>query len=107
MDRQFDLAAPREFGSQRRVEGNLKVTGEMTYAADIVMDGTLFVAVQRSPHPHARIVSIDASQANSLPGVACVLTGADVSHIRTGRGLRDVPLLAVDKSRFAGEMIVA
>ncbi|MDE3077892.1 MAG: xanthine dehydrogenase family protein molybdopterin-binding subunit, partial [Chloroflexota bacterium] len=103
----IELIAPRESGSYRRVEGNLKVTGDLPYAADITVEGSLFAAVLRSPHPHARIVSIDTAEAKKVPGVACVLTGADVAHIQAGRGLRDVPLLAAGKTRFIGEMVVA
>ena len=104
---QLDLLAPRESGRQRRVEGNLKVTGEMPFAADIEVDGSLFAAVQRSPHAHARILAIDTAEANKVPGVVHVLTGAEVAHIQAGRGLRDVALLAAGKTRFIGEMVVA
>ncbi|HLG73432.1 MAG TPA: xanthine dehydrogenase family protein molybdopterin-binding subunit [Chloroflexota bacterium] len=99
--------APSEGGSQNRIDGLLKVTGRMTYAADIVVPGTLHAAALRSPYPHARIVSVDTSAAAALPGVHCVLTGEDVASIRTGRALRDTPLLAVGKTRFAGEMVAA
>ncbi len=99
--------APAEGGSQNRVDGPLKVTGRMTYAADVVLPGTLYAAAVRSPYPHARILSVDTAAAGDLPGVQCVLTGADVAAIRTGRALRDTPLLAVDKTRFAGEMVAA
>jgi CO/xanthine dehydrogenase Mo-binding subunit len=104
---QLELTAPIETGSQRRVEGNLKVTGELPYAADIRVDGCLYVAVLRSPHAHARIAAIETTTASSVPGVVHVLTGADVSHILAGRGLRDIPLLALGKVRFIGEMVVA
>jgi CO/xanthine dehydrogenase Mo-binding subunit len=52
-------------------------------------------------------VSINTAAASKVPGVVGVLTGADVSHILAGRGLRDVPLLAVGKVRFIGEMVAA
>jgi CO/xanthine dehydrogenase Mo-binding subunit len=58
-DPRLEVTAPSESGGQRRVEGNLKVNGDMPYAADIRIAGTLHVAVQRSPYPHARIVSVD------------------------------------------------
>ncbi|HEU0167608.1 MAG TPA: molybdopterin cofactor-binding domain-containing protein, partial [Chloroflexota bacterium] len=103
----LELQAPQESGSQRRVEGNLKATGELPYAADINIPGTLTVAVLRSPHAHARIVSYDTAEAKKLPGVQYVMTGADVASIQAGRGLRDVPLLAVGKVRFIGEMVTA
>ncbi len=104
---QLDILAPREFGGQRRVEGNLKVTGDMPFAADIHIEGSLAACVLRSPYAHARIISIDTSEAKKVPGVVHVMTGADVTHIFAGRGLRDVPLLAVGKTRFIGEMVVA
>lgn len=101
------FSAPPETGSQRRVDGNLKVTGAMPYAADLQIPNALHVAVVRSSRPHARILRIDTSAARAVPGVACVLTGADVPHTLTGRGMRDVPVLAIDKVRFAGEMVAA
>ncbi|HLY66124.1 MAG TPA: xanthine dehydrogenase family protein molybdopterin-binding subunit, partial [Chloroflexota bacterium] len=54
-----------------------------------------------------RIVSIDTAKAAALPGVHVVLTGADVANRLAGRALRDVPILAVGKVRFAGEMVAA
>jgi CO/xanthine dehydrogenase Mo-binding subunit len=98
--------APRERGSVR-VDGELKVSGQMMYADDLAQPGLLHVVVVRSPHPHARIVSVDTAAAKEVPGVALVLTGADVAKIRFGRAVRDVAILAVDKVRFAGEMVVA
>lgn len=53
------FSAPPETGSQRRVDGNLKVTGAMPYAADLQVQGALHVAVVRSSRPHARILHID------------------------------------------------
>src|SRR5262249_24907544 len=69
--------------------------------------GLLSVAVVRSPYPHARIISINTKEARQVPGVHLVLTGADVASLRFGRAVRDVPILAVEKVRFAGEMVVA
>ncbi len=98
--------SPSERGSVR-VDGELKVSGQMMYADDLAQPGLLHVAVVRSPHPHARIVSVDTAAAKEVPGVHLVLTGGDVAKIRFGRAVRDVPILAVDKVRFAGEMVVA
>src|SRR5215211_2809064 len=98
--------APTERGSGR-VDGALKVSGQMLYSDDLALEGLLHVVVVRSPHPHARIVSVDTDAAKAVPGVELVLTGADVAKIRFGRAVRDVPILAVDKVRFAGEMVVA
>jgi xanthine dehydrogenase molybdenum-binding subunit len=51
-----------------------KVTGEATYTPDVYLPGMLYAKVLRSPHPHARIRSIDTSKAEALPGVRAVLT---------------------------------
>src|SRR4029453_18729093 len=99
--------APLERGRGNRVEGELKVSGQLMYADDLALPGLLSVAVVRSPYPHARIVSITTEEASRVPGVHLVLTGADVASLRFGRAVRDVPILAVEKVRFAGEMVVA
>src|SRR5919198_5042102 len=99
--------APAEHGRGGRVEGDLKVSGRLMYADDLALPGLLYVAVVRSPYPHARIVSIHTEDARKVPGVHLVLTGADVTSLRFGRAVRDVPILAVEKVRFAGEMVVA
>jgi CO/xanthine dehydrogenase Mo-binding subunit len=99
--------APQEHGRSGRVEGELKVSGQLMYADDLALPGLLYVAVVRSPYPHARIISIDIEGAQKVPGVHLVLTGGDVADTRFGRAIHDVPILAVDKTRFAGEMVVA
>ena len=90
-----------------RVEGPAKVTGATQYTADVALPGTLWGRALRSPLPHARIVHIDTSRAQQVPGVHVVLTGADVRGIRYGRRLFDVPVLAEDRVRFAGERVAA
>ena len=60
-----------------RPDGVDKVTGRAQYGADLVMPGQLIGKVKRSPHAHARIVSIDARKALALPGVKSVVTAAD------------------------------
>src|SRR4029434_8523870 len=90
-----------------RVEGPAKVTGATQYTADGALPGTLWGRALRSPLPHARIVHIDTSRAQQVPGVHVVLTGADVRGIRYGRRLFDVPVLAEDRVRFAGERVAA
>ena len=99
--------APPERGRGARVDGELKVRGQVMYADDLALPGLLYVAVVRSPYPHARIVSVNTEEARKLPGVHRVLTGADVASLRFGRAVRDVPILAVEKVRFTGEMVVA
>jgi CO/xanthine dehydrogenase Mo-binding subunit len=90
-----------------RIEGPAKVTGATQYTADVALPGTLWGRALRSPLPHARIVRIETSRAQQVPGVHVVLTGADVRGIRYGRRLFDVPVLAEDRVRFAGERVAA
>jgi CO/xanthine dehydrogenase Mo-binding subunit len=61
-----------------RPDGPDKVTGRANYGADFALPGMLVGAVLRSPHAHARILSIDASAALAIPGVEAVVTGADL-----------------------------
>ena len=60
-----------------RPDGVPKVTGRAMYGADMKMPGTVVGKILRSPHAHARILSIDTSRAAALPGVRTVVTGAD------------------------------
>jgi CO/xanthine dehydrogenase Mo-binding subunit len=60
-----------------RPDGVPKVTGRAQYGADLVMPGMLYGRVLRSPHAHARILSIDTSKAQALKGVKAVVTAAD------------------------------
>ncbi len=90
-----------------RVEGMSKVTGAAQYAADVSRPGMLWAAYRRSDLPHARIVSVDTSQARSQPGVHAVLTADDIERARFGRRLLDQPVLAADRVRFVGERIAA
>jgi len=93
--------------SEPRIEGRQKVTGEAIYAADRALPGIAWGKVLRSPLPHARIVNIDVSRAKRHPGVLAVLTALDVTTNLFGRQLRDMPILARDRVRFAGEKVVA
>ncbi len=60
-----------------RPDGVDKVTGRAQFGADFHLPGMLTARIKRSPHAHARIVKIDASAAEKLPGVKAVVTGAD------------------------------
>ena len=64
-----------------RHDGTDKVTGRALYGADIRLAGMLYGAVLRSPHSHARILAIDTSQAEALPGVKAVVTSADLPEV--------------------------
>src|SRR3989442_6059377 len=61
-----------------RHDGLDKVTGRANYGADFTLPGMLHGAVLRSPHAHARIVSIDTHAAEAMPGVKAVITGKDI-----------------------------
>ena len=63
-----------------RHDGVDKVTGRARYGADINLPGLLYGKMLRSPHPHARIKSIDPSRALALPGVKAVVTSAELSQ---------------------------
>jgi CO/xanthine dehydrogenase Mo-binding subunit len=89
------------------IEGRAKVTGEAPYSADIMLPGMLWGKCLRSPLPHARVVSIDTSEAKQLPGIHAVITAADLPDILLGRFLLDCPVLARDRVRFIGEKVVA
>src|SRR5437773_10071951 len=92
--------------SVRRIDGIPKVKGEFEYASDLRRDGMLWGATLRSPHPHARIVSVDVSAAAAEPGVCAVLTAADVPGKKTfGLDVQDQPVLAGDVVRYAGEAV--
>ena len=92
-----------------RVDGPAKVTGAAQYTGDLEFPGLVHVKALRSVHPHARLVSIDAGAAEALPGVAAVLTRADLSPERSHFGpvVKDQPIVAVDRVRYAGEVVAA
>jgi xanthine dehydrogenase D subunit len=92
--------------SPRRPDGRPKVRGEFEYSSDLRAAGMLWGATVRSPHPHARIVSIDPSAALALPGVNAVLTHQDVPGRKVyGLEIQDQPVLAIDVVRYWGEAV--
>ncbi|MDX6587422.1 MAG: hypothetical protein QOI31_1895, partial [Solirubrobacterales bacterium] len=83
-----------------------KTTGEFAFSSDLWIDDMLWGATLRSPHPRARIVSIDTSAALRLPGVRAVLTHDDVPGRKTfGLGIPHQPVLAFDEVRCVGEAV--
>ena len=76
-----------------RVEGVEKVSGQAPYAADILLPNVLWGKILRSPYPHARIVSVDASKAWKVQGVRAVVTGKDEPDHYVGKSIRDIPVL--------------
>jgi len=92
-----------------RVDAKAKVTGEAKYAADIEVADMLWGAIKRSPYPHARILHIDTSKAERLPGVKGVTTGKDFGGFKWGwsRETRDEEPLATTKVRYLYEGVAA
>ncbi|MBX6356811.1 MAG: xanthine dehydrogenase subunit D [Micromonosporaceae bacterium] len=92
--------------SAARPDGALKVRGEFAFASDLWADRMLWGATLRSPHPHARILGIDITEALRVPGVHAVLTHEDVpGSKRYGLEIADQPVLAIDEVRYAGEPV--
>ncbi len=100
-----------------RHDGVDKVTGRAAYGADLNLPDTLHGKILRSPHAHARIVSIDTSEAESMPGVHAVVTSADLPDVSNkiaelGEGavnLADLSgnVLARDKVLYKGHAVAA
>lgn len=95
-----------------RVDAYSKVTGQAKFTVDINLPGMLHGKILRSPHPHARILSIDTSAAEKLPGVRAIITGADARDMRyafvdTPRYPADQYPLAQDKVRYIGDEVAA
>ncbi len=92
-----------------RRDGRVKVTGKAQYVADLKLIGMAYAKVLRSPHAHAKIISIDKSRAEAHPGVHCVVTGYDLDGLNPyfGHAVKDHPLLAIEKVRYAGEPVAA
>ncbi|SDI10073.1 xanthine dehydrogenase D subunit [Actinokineospora alba] len=92
--------------SPLRPDGTLKVKGEFAYSSDMWMDDMLWGATLRSPHPYARINSVDLTEALKVPGVYAVLTHDDVpGQLLFGLEHTDQPVLAVDIVRYQGEAV--
>ena len=90
----------------RRLDAVEKVTGAALFAGDLRFPGLLYGRVLRSPHAHAKIVSIDTSRAEKLKGVVAVVTGEEWSALG-GEAVKDMPFLAKDVVRYVGEPVAA
>lgn len=93
--------------AEQRVDAVEKVTGRALYAADRAPQGALWTSTLTSPLAHARILGVDTRQAEAVPGVHVVLTGADLAPARFGRRLLDWPVLCWDRVRFVGDRVAA
>src|SRR5512134_2902002 len=97
------IGAPR-----RRVDARAKVTGEARFADDLALPRMVHCKLLRSPHPHARIRSIDASRALQRPGVYLVLTGRDFPITYGIMPVsQDEHALAFEKVRHVGDPVAA
>ena len=92
----------------RKTDGLSKSTGRARYTDDLALPGMLHGKILRSPHPHARILAIDTSAAEALPGVFAVVTGHEMP---TPYGIivwtPDEQALATDKVRYIGDGVAA
>ncbi len=93
----------------RRIDGRDKVTGRAIYTGDMKLPGMAYGKILRSPLPHAKIRRIDSRAAESLPGVLAVLTreNLQVAFPYHGPYVKDQPVLALDKVRYAGDIVAA
>lgn len=98
-----------------RKEEDRLLRGRGRFADDIKMREMLYLRFVRSPYAHARLLSVDVSAAEALPGVICTLTGKEIERLTQpfieigpdpAAKIRDFPL-AVDKVRYQGEPVVA
>ena len=99
-----------------RPDGVDKVTGRAAFAADTTMPGMIWGKILRSPHPHARIKSIDTSKAEALPGVKAVVTARDIVDFPVDKsvmlGIQDMRwmcrnVMAREKALFPGHPVAA
>ena len=103
------MSGARIGGSPQRVGGAARVSGRQIYVADIHLPDELHAKLVTVPAARARIVSIDADEALSVPGVRLVMTAADLPHPmpRFGPQFEDRPVLAAHESRYHGEPVAA
>lgn len=92
--------------SPPRPDAKSKVTGRTPYIEELQLRGMLYGKVLRSKYAHARIIRIDTSKADKLPGVLGIVTGAELPFIH-GESLKDSRFLARDKVRYMGEGVAA
>jgi CO/xanthine dehydrogenase Mo-binding subunit len=93
--------------SVERADGRLKLDGQAEYTGDIRLPGMLYGAILHSQAGHARITSISTAAAEKAEGVVAILTAGDLSDLDPyyGHALRDRPIVALGKVRFAGEPV--
>jgi CO/xanthine dehydrogenase Mo-binding subunit len=94
--------------SSLRPDGTAKVQGQFAFSSDMWAEGMLWGQTLRSPHPSARVVSIDIEPALRIPGVRAVMTASDVpGELYYGMMEPDQPVFATDVVRYVGEPVAA
>lgn len=103
------MADYRIIGTSRpKIDALAKTTGAAMYADDIQLPRMAYAKLLRSPHPHARIRSIDLSRALELPGVLAIITGANLPEpFGVLPKNQDETSLAIDRARYVGEPVAA
>jgi len=94
------------------IDGNERVRGQIGYVLNAELPGCLVGRILRSPHAHARVVKVDTSAAEKVPGVVAVLSRNDLIdnpnyYPYFGPVIRDQPIVAIDKVRFVGDPVAA
>ena len=104
----------------RRREDERFLTGRGQYTDDIVLPNQTYAAFLRSPHAHARIVSVDVTAAQAMPGVVAIFTGRDIAdskigglpcgwliHSRDGSPMKEPPhpIICADKVLHVGDQV--
>ena len=93
--------------SPARMGGVERVVGKGVYGIDLMLKDQLHGVILRSQYAHAKIVSIDTSEAKKIPGVHAVVTADDAPNVRYGRSYIDRHILARGKVRFMGDPVAA
>jgi CO/xanthine dehydrogenase Mo-binding subunit len=90
-----------------RIDGYERVTGQAQYTGDVQLPGMLYARVLRSPHPHAKIVGIDSSKAEKLPGVRAVIHSFNTQIPWGSGGLTQKRMIFNNPVRFVGDAVAA
>jgi CO/xanthine dehydrogenase Mo-binding subunit len=94
--------------AEMRVDGEEKVTGRAIYTVDVELPGMAHGKILRSPYSHARLLRVESSKAEDLPGVYAVITRDDQRRLGMfGAAYKDQSIVATDKVRFVGDPVAA
>ena len=108
LDVQFPLPSPRAMGTARdRIDGPLKVTGAAKYAYEYPVKGVTYVFPVQSTIARGRVVSLDASAAQALPGVLAVLWHENAPRLAPPRDDQDLAVFQSDAVAYHGQFVAA